>query len=116
MSRSCHWVSRARELSGRSRREHRRSTANGWERFLARGRVAIVTGASRGIGATTAEVFADRGATVILAARDEQALVGVADAIEAGGGRALVVPTDVNDAPSVERLVERAGSAASTPR
>jgi NAD(P)-dependent dehydrogenase (short-subunit alcohol dehydrogenase family) len=72
------------------------------------GKVAIVTGASRGIGATTAEVFADRGATVMLAARDEQALVGVAEAIEAEGGRALVVPTDVNDAPSVERLVERA--------
>lgn len=72
------------------------------------GKVAIVTGASRGIGATTARVFADRGATVMLAARDEQALVGVAEAIEAVGGRTLVVPTDVNDAPSVERLVERA--------
>lgn len=72
------------------------------------GKVAIVTGASRGIGATMAKVFADRGATVVLAARDEQALVGVAEAIEAGGGRALVVPTDVSDAPSVERLVERA--------
>ena len=44
------------------------------------GKVAIVTGASRGIGATTAEVLADRGATVMLAARDEQALVGVAEA------------------------------------
>ncbi len=72
------------------------------------GKVAIVTGASRGIGAATAEAFADRGATVMLAARDQQALVGVADAIEADGGRALVVPTDVNDAASVERLVERA--------
>jgi NAD(P)-dependent dehydrogenase (short-subunit alcohol dehydrogenase family) len=72
------------------------------------GKVAIVTGASRGIGATTAEVFADRGATVMLAARDEQALIAVAEGIEAEGGRALVVPTDVNDAASVERLVERA--------
>jgi NAD(P)-dependent dehydrogenase (short-subunit alcohol dehydrogenase family) len=72
------------------------------------GRVAIVTGASRGIGATTAEVFADRGATVVLAARDEQALVGVAESIEGDVGRALVVPTDLNDAPSVERLVESA--------
>jgi NAD(P)-dependent dehydrogenase (short-subunit alcohol dehydrogenase family) len=72
------------------------------------GKVAIVTGASRGIGATTAEVFAGRGATVLLAARDEQALSGVAEAIAAEGGRALVVPTDVNDALSVERLVERA--------
>ena len=83
---------------------HRRGGKDG---SLAR-RVAIVTGASRGIGATTARVFADRGATVMLASRDEQALVGVAQAIEAEGGRALVVPTDVNDAPSVERLVEKA--------
>lgn len=72
------------------------------------GKVAIVTGASRGIGATTARVFADRGATVILAARDEQALVRIAEAIEAESGRALVVPTDVNDVASVARLVERA--------
>jgi NAD(P)-dependent dehydrogenase (short-subunit alcohol dehydrogenase family) len=88
-----------------SAEDPRRTDRNG--RSL-QGKVAIVTGASRGIGATTARVFADRGATVMLAARDEKALVRIAEAIEAGGGRALVVPTDVNDVASVARLVDRA--------
>jgi NAD(P)-dependent dehydrogenase (short-subunit alcohol dehydrogenase family) len=72
------------------------------------GKVAIVTGASRGIGATTARVFAARGATVVLAARDKLALAGVAEVIETEGGRALAVPTDVTDMASVQRLVRRA--------
>ena len=71
------------------------------------GNVAIITGASRGIGATTASVFAERGAAVVLAARDEQALRAIAKEIEARDGRALVVPTDVGDPASVERLVAR---------
>lgn len=71
------------------------------------GRVAIVTGASRGIGAATARAFARAGASVVLAARDEQALATVADEISATGGRALAVPTDVGDAASVRRLVEQ---------
>jgi NAD(P)-dependent dehydrogenase (short-subunit alcohol dehydrogenase family) len=70
--------------------------------------VAIVTGASRGIGAVTARAFAAAGAAVVLAARDEAALTTVAETIRAAGGRALVVPTDVGDASLVERLVERA--------
>jgi NAD(P)-dependent dehydrogenase (short-subunit alcohol dehydrogenase family) len=71
------------------------------------GKVTIITGSSRGIGATTAKVFAGQGATVVLAARDEQALAAVADAIGGRGGGALVVPTDVNDPTSVERLVQK---------
>lgn len=71
------------------------------------GRVAIVTGASRGIGAATARAFARAGASVVLAARDEQALAAVAEEISAAGGRALAVPTDVGDAASVRRLVEQ---------
>ena len=71
------------------------------------GKVAIVTGASRGIGAATARAFARAGAAVVLAARDEDALASVAEHISAAGGRALVVPTDVGDAASVERLVAR---------
>jgi NAD(P)-dependent dehydrogenase (short-subunit alcohol dehydrogenase family) len=69
-------------------------------------KVAIVTGASRGIGAATARALAAAGAGVVLAARDEQALLTVAGEINADGGDALVVPTDVTDPRSVERLVK----------
>jgi NAD(P)-dependent dehydrogenase (short-subunit alcohol dehydrogenase family) len=71
------------------------------------GKVAIVTGASRGIGAAAARAFARAGATVALAARDEKALAAVAEHISVAGDRALAVPTDVGDAASVERLVAR---------
>ena len=71
------------------------------------GKVALVAGASRGIGAVTAQAFARAGAAVVLAARDQQALDKVADDIRAEGGQALAVPTDVGDPASVERLVQR---------
>jgi NAD(P)-dependent dehydrogenase (short-subunit alcohol dehydrogenase family) len=71
------------------------------------GKVAVITGASRGIGAAAARVFAAAGATIVLAARDEAALAAVAQDIVAGGGHALVVPTDVGDPPAVERLISR---------
>jgi NAD(P)-dependent dehydrogenase (short-subunit alcohol dehydrogenase family) len=70
-------------------------------------RVAIVTGASRGIGAQTARAFASEGARVVLAARSTTALEQLAEDIEAGGGRAVAVPTDVTDASSVEAMVAR---------
>jgi NAD(P)-dependent dehydrogenase (short-subunit alcohol dehydrogenase family) len=70
-------------------------------------KVAIVTGASRGIGAAAACAFARAGAAVALAARDEDALASVSERISVAGGRALAVPTDVGDAASVERLVAR---------
>ena len=75
------------------------------------GRVAIVAGASKGIGAATAEAFAGAGAAVVLAARDTTALKAVADGLEARGGRALVVGADVTDAGSMRHLVDRALSA-----
>jgi NAD(P)-dependent dehydrogenase (short-subunit alcohol dehydrogenase family) len=71
------------------------------------GRVAIVTGASRGIGAATALALSRAGARVVLAARTEQALAALADRIRAEGGKALAVPTDVSDPASVLRLVEQ---------
>jgi NAD(P)-dependent dehydrogenase (short-subunit alcohol dehydrogenase family) len=71
------------------------------------GKVALVAGASKGIGAATAEEFAAAGAAVVLAARDVAALRAVADGIEARGGRALAVGTDVTDPASVRRLVEQ---------
>jgi NAD(P)-dependent dehydrogenase (short-subunit alcohol dehydrogenase family) len=68
------------------------------------GRVAVVTGASRGIGAATAAAIAAAGAQVVLAARDRAALDGVASAIRQAGGSATAVPTDVGQAAEVERL------------
>jgi NAD(P)-dependent dehydrogenase (short-subunit alcohol dehydrogenase family) len=72
------------------------------------GKVALVAGASRGIGATTAHAFARSGAAVVLAARDQQALESVAADIRDRGGQALAVPVDVADPVSVEHLVQRA--------
>ena len=77
------------------------------ERPILEGRVAIITGASRGIGAATSRALAAAGAAVALAARDDAALAGLADQLLAGGGRAIAVPTDVADPASVERLVDR---------
>ena len=71
-------------------------------------KVAIVTGASSGIGEATSRELAARGAAVVLAARDEEKLEELARRISASGGRALAAKTDVTDAASVEAMVERA--------
>jgi NAD(P)-dependent dehydrogenase (short-subunit alcohol dehydrogenase family) len=79
------------------------------------GRLAVVTGASRGIGAATAEAIAAAGAHVVLAARDHEALDSVAGRIRDSGGEATPVPTDVSKVDEVERLfaaVEEVGSLA----
>jgi len=68
------------------------------------GRLAVVTGASRGIGAATAAAVAAAGAHVVLAARDRQALDGVAGRIRDAGGQATPVPADVSSEAAVERL------------
>ncbi len=73
---------------------------------MLRGKVAIITGASRGVGAAASHIFADAGAIVVLAARDEQKMESVADTIIENGGKATVVPTDVTSPTSVERLVQ----------
>src|SRR5436189_1346848 len=75
------------------------------------GRVALVAGASKGIGAATAEAFAAAGAAVVLAARDTTALAAVADGIQARGGRALAVGADVTDAASMRDVVDQAMTA-----
>ena len=74
---------------------------------LLAGKVAIVTGASRGIGAETARAFAAAGATVALAARDRAALTDLADELRASGTQSLAVPTDVGDPAAMEALVKR---------
>ena len=75
------------------------------------GRVALVAGASRGIGAATAEAFAAAGAAVVLAARDTTALAAVADGIQARGGRALALGADVADTGSMRHVVDQAVAA-----
>lgn len=72
------------------------------------GRVALVAGASKGIGAATAEAFAGVGAAVVLAARDQVALDRVVDRIRAHRGRAIAVKTDVSDVESSRNLVDAA--------
>src|SRR5215813_2242438 len=75
------------------------------------GRVALLAGASRGIGAVTAQAFAAAGASVVLGARDTGALESVARGIEADGGRAIAVRTDVTDVDSARNLVDQAMTA-----
>lgn len=76
--------------------------------FRLDGKVAIVTGAGRGIGAAIARTFADAGADVVLAARTKEQLDAVAADVRGFGRRALVIPCDVNDNDAVEGIVAQA--------
>jgi short-subunit dehydrogenase len=71
------------------------------------GKVAVVTGASGGIGAAASKELASRGASVVLAARAVERLEGLEREISASGGRALAVRTDVSDRDSVEAMVRK---------
>jgi NAD(P)-dependent dehydrogenase (short-subunit alcohol dehydrogenase family) len=62
----------------------------------------VITGASAGIGRATAQLFGQRGANVALLARGAAGLEGAARDVEAGGGKALTIPTDVSDYSAVE--------------
>jgi NAD(P)-dependent dehydrogenase (short-subunit alcohol dehydrogenase family) len=69
-------------------------------------RLALVTGASRGIGAAIAESLAAAGAHVILVARSVPALEAVEDRIHAAGGHATIAPLDLSDNDAIPRLAE----------
>lgn len=77
------------------------------EAFGLDGRVAIVTGASRGLGRSIALALAAAGADVAVASRSAKELAETAGAVEALGRRGLAVPTDVTVYAQVEALVER---------
>lgn len=70
------------------------------------GETIIVTGASRGMGASMAKRFVREGANVVLTARSETDLRAVADSVSEAPGRTLVVPADVTDMEGIESVVE----------
>jgi NAD(P)-dependent dehydrogenase (short-subunit alcohol dehydrogenase family) len=73
------------------------------------GRLALVTGASRGIGAATAEALAAAGAHVILVARTAKDLEIVEERIHAAGGAATIAPLDLTQSDAIARLAQAAG-------
>lgn len=72
------------------------------------GKVAVITGGSRGIGAAIARRLAELGSRVVLAARNPEKLEETAAAIRAAGGTAVAVPADVRDPANLDRVAEEA--------
>ena len=75
--------------------------------MLNKDQVCIVTGAGQGIGRAIAEVLAEEGATVVLAARNAERLEEAASAIRGSGGKAMALPVDITDRGRVKGLVAR---------
>jgi NAD(P)-dependent dehydrogenase (short-subunit alcohol dehydrogenase family) len=75
--------------------------------FSLEGKVAVVTGGSRGIGKAIALTFAEAGASIVLASRGREALAQAAGVIEAAGAKVLQVPTEATDFDQVQSLMDR---------
>ena len=87
--------------------------SNGGEiaaRFRLDGRVAVVTGASKGIGESVARALAEAGARVVVSSRKQEAVDEVAHAITAAGGEAIAVAANVGRAEEARALVDRAAA------
>ena len=70
-------------------------------------RVAVITGASAGVGRATAKLFAEHGFDVALLARGQAGLEGAADDVATAGGRPLLIPTDVSQFERVDAAATR---------
>ncbi len=70
-------------------------------------KIALVTGASRGIGEAIVRLFAQEGAKVVLASRNQEEMIRIVEEIKAHGGNALAIPTDVTKAQALDALVQQ---------
>src|SRR6187549_1526027 len=77
------------------------------DRFRLDGKVAVITGAGRGIGQAIALAFAEQGADVVISARTESEIEATADRARKAGRRALALPCDVTDGAQLDALVAR---------
>ena len=71
------------------------------------GRIALITGASRGIGEATARLLAEQGAHVIISSRRQEALDPVAESIRSAGGQATAIAAHQGDSEALKALIER---------
>ncbi|MDA7945890.1 MAG: SDR family oxidoreductase [Hyphomicrobiaceae bacterium] len=76
------------------------------DRFSLSGKVAVVTGSTKGIGKAIAKCFADAGAKVVISSRKEDACAEVTEAIKADGGEALALPCNISHKDQLQSLVD----------